>query len=98
MRNTPLVLHNGTGAPDGEETTRPGERKQDGYRVRRSAGPNWACGPTVERYATGQVERERKAVMVLLDQLVYAGYLSREQYAEIPTRVGYDLTSTGEQS
>lgn len=31
-----------------------------------------------------------------LDELVKAGYLSREQYAEIPPRVEYDLTETGE--
>ncbi len=32
-----------------------------------------------------------------LDELVEAGYLSREQYAEIPPRVEYDLTASGEQ-
>jgi DNA-binding HxlR family transcriptional regulator len=31
-----------------------------------------------------------------LDELVDAGILSREQYAEIPPRVEYDLTNTGE--
>ncbi|MDF9747729.1 helix-turn-helix transcriptional regulator [Natrinema sp. S1CR25-10] len=32
-----------------------------------------------------------------LDDLVDAGYLSREQYAEIPPRVEYDLTDAGEE-
>lgn len=32
-----------------------------------------------------------------LDDLVDAGYLSREQYAEIPPRVEYDLTPEGEE-
>lgn len=32
-----------------------------------------------------------------LDELVGAGYLSREQYAEIPPRVEYDLTTTGDE-
>ncbi|RQG96767.1 winged helix-turn-helix transcriptional regulator [Natrarchaeobius oligotrophus] len=32
-----------------------------------------------------------------LDELVGAGYLAREQYDEIPPRVEYDLTTTGEQ-
>ena len=32
-----------------------------------------------------------------LDDLVEAGYLTREQYAEIPPRVEYDLTATGEE-
>jgi DNA-binding PadR family transcriptional regulator len=32
-----------------------------------------------------------------LEKLVDAGYLSREQYAEIPPRVEYDLTRTGKQ-
>lgn len=32
-----------------------------------------------------------------LDDLVEAGYLSREQYAEIPPRVEYDLTPAGEE-
>jgi DNA-binding HxlR family transcriptional regulator len=32
-----------------------------------------------------------------LDDLVDAGYLSREQYAEIPPRVEYDLTAEGEE-
>lgn len=32
-----------------------------------------------------------------LDELVEAGYLSREQYAEIPPRVEYDLTTTGDE-
>jgi DNA-binding HxlR family transcriptional regulator len=31
-----------------------------------------------------------------LEDLVEAGYLSREQYAEIPPRVEYDLTTSGE--
>lgn len=30
-----------------------------------------------------------------LDELVEAGYLSRQQYNEIPPRVEYDLTETG---
>ena len=32
-----------------------------------------------------------------LDELVDAGILSREQYAEIPPRVEYELTETGEE-
>ncbi|RQG92404.1 winged helix-turn-helix transcriptional regulator [Natrarchaeobius chitinivorans] len=32
-----------------------------------------------------------------LEELVEAGYLAREQYDEIPPRVEYDLTMTGEQ-
>lgn len=32
-----------------------------------------------------------------LDELVEAGILDREQYAEIPPRVEYDLTETGEE-
>lgn len=32
-----------------------------------------------------------------LDELVEAGILSREQYAEIPPRVEYDLTEIGEE-
>lgn len=32
-----------------------------------------------------------------LDELADAGYLAREQYPEIPPRVEYDLTPTGEQ-
>ncbi|MFC7157236.1 winged helix-turn-helix transcriptional regulator [Halomarina halobia] len=32
-----------------------------------------------------------------LDDLVRAGYLSREQYAEIPPRVEYDLTERGDE-
>ncbi len=32
-----------------------------------------------------------------LGELVEAGYLSREQYAEIPPRVEYDLTESGEE-
>ncbi|RRJ34098.1 transcriptional regulator [Halocatena pleomorpha] len=32
-----------------------------------------------------------------LDELVEAGYLSREQYAEIPPRVEYDLTEKGDE-
>ena len=32
-----------------------------------------------------------------LDELVDAGYLVREQYAEIPPRVEYDLTDAGEE-
>jgi DNA-binding HxlR family transcriptional regulator len=31
-----------------------------------------------------------------LDEFVEAGYLAREQYAEIPPRVEYDLTASGE--
>ncbi len=31
------------------------------------------------------------------DELVEAGILTREQYAEIPPRVEYDLTETGEE-
>lgn len=32
-----------------------------------------------------------------LDEFVEAGFLAREQYAEIPPRVEYELTPTGEQ-
>lgn len=32
-----------------------------------------------------------------LDELVDAGFLSREQYAEIPPRVEYELTPAGEE-
>lgn len=32
-----------------------------------------------------------------LDDLVEAGYLSRDQYDEIPPRVEYDLTASGEE-
>ena len=32
-----------------------------------------------------------------LDDLVEAGYFTREQYAEIPPRVEYDLTEAGEE-
>ena len=32
-----------------------------------------------------------------LDELVDAGYLSREQFAEIPPRVEYELTDAGEE-
>lgn len=32
-----------------------------------------------------------------LDEFVEAGFLSREQYGEIPPRVEYELTPTGEQ-
>lgn len=32
-----------------------------------------------------------------LDEFVEAGFLSREQFGEIPPRVEYELTSTGEQ-
>jgi DNA-binding HxlR family transcriptional regulator len=32
-----------------------------------------------------------------LDELVEAGYLEREQYAEIPPRVEYDLTVAGQE-
>lgn len=32
-----------------------------------------------------------------LDELVDAGILSREQYSEIPPRVEYELTETGEE-
>lgn len=57
-----------------------------------------AIGPA--RY--GEVEKtfgdvSSSTLSTRLDELVEAGYLSREQYAEIPPRVDYDLTSTGEQ-
>ena len=57
-----------------------------------------AIGPA--RY--GEIESAFEAVSSStlssrLDELVDAGYLEREQYAEIPPRVEYDLTDDGEE-
>ncbi|MCW8172812.1 winged helix-turn-helix transcriptional regulator [Natrialba swarupiae] len=39
----------------------------------------------------------RATLSTQLEELVEAGYLAREQYAEIPPRAEYDLTPTGEE-
>lgn len=57
-----------------------------------------ALGPV--RY--GQIEEafgdvSSSTLSTRLDELVDADYLGREQYAEIPPRVEYDLTESGEE-